>query len=103
MSVKEHQRRVLARAVDTLQGTWRLYAACKTHVPGRWTPHKDDFHTEDLSEQRQVASFCHLHCLPEVRMACLEFALDTGEHDGVWGGTTEAERAHLFKGKAKKA
>jgi WhiB family redox-sensing transcriptional regulator len=30
-----------------------------------------------------------------VRQACLDFAIDTRQHDGIWGGLTEIERRRV--------
>lgn len=105
MSAKaEHQRRVLARFLDTLNGKWRLQAACDPAnriVPAGRIPR---FFTEDdeemsLEEQREVAEFCNTAC--PVQQACLDFALDQGDQNWVWGGTTETERRHLIKGRRR--
>lgn len=85
------------RAEDTRNGTWRLLAACSP-----WTgiaraalttiPH--GFLSESLDRQREAALFCHSIC--PVRLECLTFALETGDENYVYGGTTETERRHLL-------
>jgi WhiB family redox-sensing transcriptional regulator len=42
-----------------------------------------------IEQAKQVCSRC------EVIDACLEWALASGEHAGVWGGLSEAERQAL--------
>ena len=48
--------------------------------------------------QAEVAKYCHglednKPC--PVRVECLNYALNTKQDDGVWGGTTENERARI--------
>lgn len=105
MSQKEHQRRVLARFLDTLNGTWRGQAACDPatgiipadRIPRFFGADAADPDTDlSLEEQRQAAFFCHNAC--PVQAECLAYALNVGEHAGVWGGTTETERRLLHRG-----
>ena len=49
---------------------------------------------ESLAEQRQAKRLC-TEC--PVRTTCLQWALDTGETQGVLGGMTEQERRPLHK------
>jgi len=39
------------------------------------------------AEAKAICAICR------VRRECLTFALRTGQHHGIWGGTTEDERA----------
>lgn len=97
MSMKEFQRRVLVRWLDSLNDGWRSRASCRTGVPNVQTPmfFSWDDSPLPLVEQRRAASFCNAFC--PVKAQCLEYALNTGEQWGVWGGTTEPEREHLMK------
>lgn len=106
MSQKEHRRRILVRFLDTLNGTWRLRAACDPHngiVPAHRIPR---FFAEDssadgeagelsLQQQREAALFCNTAC--SVQAECLAFARDVGEEHWVWGGTTDTERRLLMR------
>jgi WhiB family redox-sensing transcriptional regulator len=38
-----------------------------------------------------------------VREACLEFALETREAEGIWGGTTGRERRRILRQRRKTA
>ncbi|MGH8887529.1 MAG: WhiB family transcriptional regulator [Egibacteraceae bacterium] len=38
-----------------------------------------------------------------VRVECREWALATGQHDGVWGGLTEDERRQLRRQRGRQA
>jgi WhiB family redox-sensing transcriptional regulator len=70
---------------------WRDAAACagagEDMFPGT---HKDDIAT--------AKAYCH-RC--PVIEACLEWALDTGESVGVWGGLTEHERGAMRRRAAR--
>jgi WhiB family transcriptional regulator, redox-sensing transcriptional regulator len=93
---------VTARWVDSLNGKWRLRAACNPHTRIAPDPFAiPQFHpvneAEELSlqEQREAALFCNTAC--PVQSECLAFAMDVGEENGVWGGTTETERRLLMR------
>ncbi|HZQ27797.1 MAG TPA: WhiB family transcriptional regulator [Acidimicrobiales bacterium] len=64
---------------------WKEQAACRgldTNV----------FFSDDEAEVAQAKAVC-AGC--PVREACLQFALDSRQHDGVWGGLDELERRRL--------
>jgi len=97
---------MLVRWIDSLNGTWRLKAACDPHnkiVPAHKIPRffADDSAADgpagelSLTEQRQAALFCNTAC--PVQSECLEFARDVGDDNWVWGGTTETERRLLMR------
>jgi WhiB family redox-sensing transcriptional regulator len=76
-------------------GSWRDYALCAQTDP-------DAFFPEQGGSSKCAKSIC-MQC--PVRRECLEYALDTAERFGVWGGYSERERrviarsreAHLAK------
>jgi WhiB family redox-sensing transcriptional regulator len=43
----------------------------------------------DIQAAKAVCDRC------QVTEACLQFALETNQQDGIWGGTTEAERRRV--------
>ncbi|MFI6034667.1 WhiB family transcriptional regulator [Streptomyces sp. NPDC051315] len=45
----------------------------------------------DTADAKRVCARC------PVTAACLDFALDSGQTSGVWGGTAEEERAELLR------
>jgi len=51
------------------------------------------FFPESESESEQAVRVCR-GC--RVRLTCLEFALDTDQRYGIWGGATPLERARLL-------
>jgi len=61
---------------------WRAMAACRRQDPDIFFPSKE----EDASQAKAVCCDCH------VRKECLDFALDSNQTFGVWGGLSEMER-----------
>jgi WhiB family transcriptional regulator, redox-sensing transcriptional regulator len=74
--------------------TWHTHAACRgVHTNVSYEPNpkpKDDSWAEPA---RAICSTC------PVRAECVREALDRDEKHGVWGGTTNAERRQLAKGR----
>ncbi|MGH8908799.1 MAG: WhiB family transcriptional regulator [Egibacteraceae bacterium] len=66
---------------------WRAKAACLDEDPELFFPAGS---TGRAIEQAERAIAVCARC--PVRSACLEWALDTGQDAGVWGGTSEDER-----------
>ncbi|MGW2822887.1 WhiB family transcriptional regulator [Streptomyces sp. NPDC001443] len=69
---------------------WRFRAECRTEDPDLFFPVGTS--GPSLLQTQQAKAVC-ARC--PVRERCLEFALDTGQAVGVWGGTDEAERRAL--------
>lgn len=66
---------------------WVTSAACRGRNIDHWYP-----------TDRGPASYCHARPICEacpVRQACLDWAVETGEPDGMWGGCDPDERAAL--------
>lgn len=70
---------------------WMTQAACRGADPGLFFPFTWDIPRPDQSDDRarRICQAC------PVQPACLDWALRTGEPDGMWGGTTPAERRRL--------
>lgn len=64
---------------------WKERAACRDLDTSLFFPESES----DADEAKLVCATC------PVREACLEFALVTRQHDGIWGGLTETERRRL--------
>ncbi|HVF33534.1 MAG TPA: WhiB family transcriptional regulator [Acidimicrobiales bacterium] len=64
---------------------WKADAACRDLDV-------DLFFPDSESESEPALEVC---AVCPVRAACLDFALRTGQHDGVWGGLTETERKRV--------
>lgn len=87
-------RMARARQIDTLIAqlgdpdpdvTWKLDGRCAETDPHLFFPDKG----EDTTAARAVCAGC------EVRLRCLEYAINTRERFGVWGGATERERRQI--------
>ncbi len=69
---------------------WRDQAACKGIRPSLFYP------DNELEEQKAKA-ICGLCC---VRECCLDFALATGEPEGVWGGLNVRQRRRISRSRS---
>lgn len=69
---------------------WRYHAACRDEDPELFFPIGSSGPAlTQIEEARQVCRRC------PVATACLEWALDSDQDSGVWGGTSEEERRKL--------
>lgn len=71
---------------------WQLAAACRGADPGTFF-YLDNERGEARGNRVRAAKLICRNC--PVRSRCLEYALDSREHHGVWGGLTEEERKDL--------
>lgn len=75
------------RSIDWDQHAWRALAACRDSAPDLFFPiGATGLAIDQIEAARDVCLGC------PVRRECLEFALETNQEAGVWGGTTEDER-----------
>jgi WhiB family transcriptional regulator, redox-sensing transcriptional regulator len=78
---------------DLDQQLWLRDASCRgPQASVFYAPPRFERKEDRLRRERQAKSIC-AGC--SVRQDCLEFAIETGETFGVWGGLTEAERSEL--------
>jgi WhiB family redox-sensing transcriptional regulator len=71
-------------------GNWREHAACRHEDPELFFPVGTSGPAAMQTEQaKAVCRTC------PVREQCLQWALETGQSIGVWGGTSETERRTL--------
>ncbi len=75
------------------QIVWRELGACRGLEPSIFYPDDDD----DALDAKEVCGEC------SVRVACLEFALNAREKQGVWGGATERERRRIIRQRRRTA
>jgi len=68
---------------------WMAAANCQGVDPDLFYPKRG----EPSAEAKRVCAGCL------VREVCLEHALATGEHHGIWGGVSERERRRLRRGR----
>ena len=67
---------------------WAVFSACREAEPGI-------FFASTRDDERAALVVCSTCSVAD---QCLDFALETRERFGVWGGTTERERKKLFRG-----
>ncbi|HET9692536.1 MAG TPA: WhiB family transcriptional regulator [Acidimicrobiales bacterium] len=72
---------------------WRQKAACRGVEPEVFYPVTD----EEADDAKAICASC------AVQAACLDWALTTREHDGVWGGATERERRRMIRQRRRSA
>jgi WhiB family redox-sensing transcriptional regulator len=66
---------------------WRAASACLTADPDLFFPiAAGTADASQVSRARRICAGC------TVRQQCLDFAVRSGEKDGIWGGTTPEER-----------
>lgn len=69
---------------------WMEYAACASHGdPDLWFPEHGEHEREQ--EALRICASC------PVRAACLAYVLSRPPQPGIWGGTTEDQRAEERK------
>nr|WP_272942802.1 WhiB family transcriptional regulator [Rhodococcus jostii] len=73
---------------------WQLSAACRDADPAVFF-HPDNERGEPRASRVRAAKRICLRC--PVRARCLNYALDSSERHGIWGGYTEDERRTLQK------
>ncbi len=71
---------------------WRHRAACRDEDPELFFPVSD---VGPGARQAQQAKSVCARC--PVQTECLNYAVDNGLHEGIFGGTTERERRHLTR------
>jgi WhiB family transcriptional regulator, redox-sensing transcriptional regulator len=70
--------------------TWRRHAICRDTDPNIFFPvGTTGFALMQIDRAKQVCDEC------PVRIECLDYALETNQDAGVWGGTSEDERRVL--------
>ena len=82
-----------AESYDTIDNDdWRELAACRDTSPDLFFPVGTTGPAiEQIAQAKAVCQTC------DAQAACLEFALQTNQDSGVWGGTSEEERRKLRK------
>lgn len=85
--IRQHQQQGSRGGVDL---DWRDRASCRLTNPGVFFPVGG---TGVAIEQIEAAKTICQTC--PVADPCLQFALETNQEAGIWGGTTEDERRRL--------
>jgi WhiB family redox-sensing transcriptional regulator len=72
------------------QADWRASGACRSSEPDLFFPLSSAAAcAPQIATAKAICGGC------QVRRQCLRFAVSTGQAHGIWGGTTEEERAGL--------
>jgi WhiB family transcriptional regulator, redox-sensing transcriptional regulator len=80
------------------EGGWRAHAACRGEDPELFFPvGSTGPMLEQIAKAKEVCAEC------PVREVCLDFALNTGQGYGIWGGLTEDERRSLRRRRQRAA
>ena len=66
---------------------WVVYSACREADP-------EIFFAATRADERAALAVCTTCAVAD---QCLEFAIETRERFGVWGGTNERERRRMLK------
>jgi WhiB family redox-sensing transcriptional regulator len=89
-----------ARHVDE-ERRWRDQAACLDQDPELFFTNGQPGSTPSATLVALQIAAAKAVCEPcPVRLACLRWALDTGQDYGVWGGLSEQERRRIKRSKA---
>jgi WhiB family redox-sensing transcriptional regulator len=77
-------------ALANAQYAWRKYALCRDTDPDLFFPVGTTGQAlVQIDRAKQVCAQC------PVSQECLDFALETNQDSGIWGGTSEEERRKL--------
>lgn len=77
-------------ALANAQYGWRRHAICRDTDPDLFFPVGTTGQAlVQIDRAKEVCEQC------TVRLDCLEFALETNQDSGIWGGTSEEERRKL--------
>ena len=77
-------------ALGSADYTWRKNALCRDTDPELFFPVGSTGQAlQQISEAKEVCCEC------TVKTECLEFAIETNQDCGIWGGTSEDERRNI--------
>lgn len=85
-------------ALGSADYTWRNQATCRDTDPELFFPVGTT--GQALLQIAKAKSVC---CECPVKVECLEFALETNQDTGIWGGTSEEERRQIRREAAARA
>ncbi len=85
--------------VDPDQLDWQEDALCRNYdVDLFFGPDAPETELEKQTREAEAKSICQ-RC--PVKEPCLEFAIETNQKYGIWGGLTDKERASLKRRRAR--
>ncbi len=85
-------------ALGSADYSWRALSTCRDTDPELFFPVGTT--GQALLQIAKAKSVC---CQCPVTTECLEFALETNEDTGIWGGTSEEERRQIRREAAARA
>ena len=85
-------------ALGNADYTWRNLATCRYTDPELFFPVGTT--GQALLQISKAKSVC---CECPVQVECLDFALETNQDTGIWGGTSEDERRQIRRERAARA
>ena len=77
---------------------WQELAACAEYDNVLFFGEEGESELEKQARERRAKAICH-RC--PVQEPCLEFAMETNQKYGIWGGLTDKERASLKRRRAR--
>jgi WhiB family transcriptional regulator, redox-sensing transcriptional regulator len=83
------------RAARWNDETWRYDAGCAGFDTLLFFPETERQDALEVTLAKQVCANC------PVREPCLEFALQTLQNNGIWGGATEEERTRMKRARRR--
>ncbi|HTJ74119.1 MAG TPA: WhiB family transcriptional regulator [Acidimicrobiales bacterium] len=81
---------VHSNPIAAVEDDWRALAACRSVDANLFFPNGNS--GPALAQLQAAKAFCRA-C--PVQCACLNFAIETNQEDGIWGGKDETERRRL--------
>jgi WhiB family transcriptional regulator, redox-sensing transcriptional regulator len=78
------------------QDDWRSIGACRQEDPELFFPMAQGQGLVQLQQAKAICARC------SVRVQCLEFAVQTVQDHGVWGGMSEEERRNLRRARRRR-
>lgn len=76
---------------------WRADGACRTADPDLFFPV-----AVGTAASKQIARAQRICAACPVKQQCLDFAMQTREPAGIWGGTTPEERIRTFRSRRRR-
>lgn len=80
---------LLMSCADEPSDSWRDRAACRDSGPNLFFPAGPAASSRHVERAKSVCKWCPVRC------DCLDYALETNQQPGIWGGLDEAERRKL--------
>jgi WhiB family transcriptional regulator, redox-sensing transcriptional regulator len=87
----------MSSARPTIGMDWVTYAACQHEDPELFFPITSGM--ESFRQVRRAMAVCR-RC--PAQRACRDYAVETGQNAGIWGGTTANERRRIRAGRLQR-